>query len=532
MADRMIFRVTALDRALLVVAPGWARSRMVNRAAALILARNYEAANSGRRTSNWGRSYADANVAAGASLAVLRALSRDLRRNNPWARRGVQVIANNTVGWGIVARPAGASEELAAAWQEWSETTQCDADGRLTFYGMQRQAMDTVVESGEVLVRARWRYPEDGLAIPLQLQILEPDFIDTTKDNFTGLAGGPVVQGVEFDKLGRRVAYWLFPEHPGSNKATGTSRRIPASEILHVFRAERPGQVRGVPWLAAVIARLREFDEYEDATVMRHKVGALFAAFKVDPTGDPTGISVGEQGTDARGLAIETIEPGSIVDLGAGQDIRFANPPVPADGGFTDRSLRAVSSGLGVTFEDLTGDYSNVNYSSGRLGWLAHWSNVEDWRWNMLIPQMCAPAWGWAMRGAALAGLLGKDPNPVLPRADWTTPARPMIDPDKEGSASMRRIRSGISTLMEEIRAQGKEPNAHLREIAESNKKLDDLGIWLDSDPRRVSAAGLTQARPGATGFNDDAKEAPELAAEATEAEGEGKGDEDEAADA
>ncbi len=507
----MARKVSAFDRFLLRVAPSWALSRLRARAAASFVARHYEAASIGRRTSNWSRSSADANVAAGPSLAKLRALARDLRRNNPWVRRGLQVISNNAVGWGIIPKPAGpASAEFLAAWKAWAETTDCDADGRLTFAGLQRQVMDTVAEAGEVLVRRRWRQQADQFSIPLQLQILEPDYLDTDKDNQKGTTGGPIVQGVEFNNWGQRLAYWLFERHPGSALASGfTSRRIDATEIQHVYRQDRPGQVRGVSWCAPIIMRTRDFDEYEDATVMRHKVAALFAAFITDPQGDPSAAATGEQGTDAAGLNIETLEPGALKYLAPGQSVEFAAPPVPADGGFTERALRSMAAGLGVTYEDLTGDYTKVNYSSGRLGWLSHWANVEDWRWNMLVPQFCDASWDWAVEAAAIAGILPADSRLA---AEWTPPARPMIDPDKEGLAYQRRVRSGALCPSEMVREQGRDPAAHWRQYAADLAELDRLGIWLDSDVRRVSAAGLTQARPAATGFNDAAKDASEMA--------------------
>jgi capsid protein len=92
----MATKIPAFDRALLKIAPGWARNRIRARLHAEILARHYEAADLGRRNTNWKRSGSDANTAAGAALPTLRNLSRDLRRNNPWARRGVQVVANNS----------------------------------------------------------------------------------------------------------------------------------------------------------------------------------------------------------------------------------------------------------------------------------------------------------------------------------------------------------------------------------------------------------------------------------------------------
>jgi lambda family phage portal protein len=466
------------------------------RALERLLVRHYEAASRGRRTQDWGRSISDANVAAGASLATLRALARDLRRNNPWVRRGIQVISNNTVGWGLLPTPVGDGGAFMPAWKAWAETTQCDAAGRLTFSGIQRQAMDTTAEAGEVLIRRRWRRPEDGLALPLQLQLLEPDHLDTQKDNQTGSVGGPIIQGVEFDALGRRAAYWLFSEHPGASRATGASKRVPASEIIHHFRTERPGQVRGVSWCAPIIMRVRDFDQYEDATILRQQIAALFAAFVTDPNGDPTAEGVGEQGTDAVGLPIDEIGPGAVHYLAPGQTVEFPNPPVVQDGGFTERTLRSIAMGIGVTYEDVTGDYTKVNYSSGRLGWLAHWTNVDDWRWNMLVPQLCDPVWAWAVEAAVWASIV---PAGATLRADWTPPPRPMIDPGKEGTAYQQRVRSGAMTPDEMVREQGRDPETHWREYAASLKRLDELGIVIDSDARKVSQAGLTQARPQGT---------------------------------
>src|SRR6187549_344292 len=289
--------LNALDRFAMAVAPSWALNRLRSRAAALALARNYEAASGGRRTVGWTRSGADANATNAPALHILRAHARDLVRNNGWAKRGVSVIGNNAVGWGIVPKAKGAdgwksaaAGDLGRRWEEWADSTQCDADGRTTFYGLQRLAMRTIATAGEVLIRRRRRRAEDGLALPLQIQILEPDFLDTAKDGLSE-SGGQIIQGVEFDRLGRRVAYWLFDQHPGSGRlaprgASFTSRRIPATEVLHVFRVDRPGQVRGISWFAPIIIKLKDFDDYDDATLMRAKIAACFSAFVKDVTGE------------------------------------------------------------------------------------------------------------------------------------------------------------------------------------------------------------------------------------------------------
>jgi lambda family phage portal protein len=487
--------MTRLDRVLMAISPAWALSRLRSRTAATLVARNYEAASSGRRTQNWTRRLTDANAAAGPALSTLRAHSRDLVRNNAWARNSIRVINRNVVGWGIMPKTIGMSrpDKLRKAWEQWAGTTECDAAGRLTFSGLEKLVMRSIAEAGEVLVRRRWRRPEDGLALPLQLQVLEPDYLDTTKNVAAGAAGGPIIYGVEFDAIGRRVAYWLFENHPGSNLQGGTaSRRIPASEIIHAFDVERPGQERGVPWLAAAIVNLKDFDEFEDAALMRQKIAACFAAFVTDLDGGGGG-AIGEASTDDP--LIETLEPGMIQRLPLGKDVKFGNPPSTTDDAFSTRALRRIAAAIGITYEDLSGDYSQVNFSSARMSRMAHWGNVYDWQWNLLIPNFCDPAWKWAMEAAALAGLVSVDGGP---RAEWTPQPMPLTEPDREARANVIMVRSGQKTLSQVIREQGGDPDAHLEEYAADMEKLDEKGIWLDSDVRRVSQAGLTQLRAGA----------------------------------
>lgn len=480
-----------LDRAIMAISPKWGASRLRART----MARHFEAAATGRRTAGWNRTQTDANAAAaGATLSLLRAQARDLVRNNPWARRGLRRIVSNSVGWGIRPKATGRGADLIMQrWRDWAETTQCDAAGRLNFYGLQRLAMRTIVESGEVLIRRRWRRPEDGLAVPMQLQVLEPDYLDTSKDGVTGPAGGPIVQGVEFDMLGRRVAYWLFDQHPGSRglfAGSVTSRRISADNILHVFDQERPGQVRGISWFASVDVRLHEFDEYEDATLMKQKIASCMAVLVTDLDG--AGAPLGQGGTVASGQLTDTLEPGMIIPLPPGKQVTVANPPAANDHqSFSATALRGVAAGLGVTYEDLCGDYSQVNYSSARMSRLAHQGDIDDWRWNMLIPQFCVPAWSWMLQVMILAG----DQVDDAP-AEWTPPPMPILEPDKEGQAYQQLVRIGAMTWPQVIRELGYDPRAQLDEIQAFNADLDARGIVLDCDPRKMTVGGQAQAAP------------------------------------
>lgn len=484
------------DRVLIAIAPGWGLRRVQARA----LLRHFDAAGTGRRTTGWHRSSTDVNSANSASLPKLRELSRDLRRNNGWAKRAIQVISANTVGRGIVAKAESdnprVATEAAALWKEWSK--RCDYDGRMPFTGLQRLAMDTIVESGEVLIIRERASAADGLPIPLRIRVLEPDYLDVTRQRGTV---GTVQQGIEIDGNGRRLAYWMYKQHPGAVGAvTGFSGiasesiRIPAEDVLHVYHVDRPGQLRGVPWLAAAIAKLNDFDDYDDAKLMQAKIAACFGAFVIDSDGQ--NVALGEEDEDDELLS--TLEPGHIEHLPPGKDIRFATPTSVSDhGGFSETQLRRIAASVGITYEDLTGDYSKVNFSSARMARLAHWSNVYDWRWTMIIPQMLAGVWRWFVEMAAAV-----ENWPSLPDAKWTAPPMPMLSPEKEGLAYTRLIRSGVMSLSEAITERGNDPVMHLAEIAADNENLDALGIILDSDARKTSGSGGEQ--PSASDDGDD----------------------------
>lgn len=484
-----------LDRAIGFLAPQVALRRLRARTAHDQLARvfrHYEGAATGRRTQNWYRVTTDANAAIGPSLAYLRNAARDLVRNNPYAESALSTIVDHTVGWGIVASTPH------AVWEQWTTTTAIDADGRHDLAGLEKLVMRTVVESGEVLVRRRARRLEDGFPLPVQLQVLEPDFLDTTKDTASLPNGGQIVQGVEFDALGRRAAYWLYRSHPGSTVSvtsttfSGASSRIPASDVIHIFKASRPGQVRGPSWFAPVLLRFKDFDEFEDATLMKQKIAACLAVITSDVDGSAQPLGTAD---DTESPAVDSLEPGMIMNVPPGRDITVVQPPAVTDyQNFSKTTLRAIATGLGVSYEDMTGDYEGLPFSAARMSRLRHLAHVDDWRWRLLVPQFLNPVWGWAMEAADLMGLT------IAPATEWTVPPLPMIEPDKEGLAIQRNIRTGITTLSEEIRARGYNRDQFLDELQEDFKELDRRGLVLDCDPRKMTQAGQAQsATPSAT---------------------------------
>ena len=299
-----------------------------------------------------------------------------------------------------------------------------------------------------------------------------------------------MLQGIEFDALGRRRAYWLYPTHPGDGRGAMVSHRVPADRVLHLFDRLRPGQVRGVPWFAPVMLKLRDLDAYDEAELVRKKIEACFAAFVTGVQDEET---LGKARTAADGTRIETFEPGMIEYLEPGRDVKFASPA--ASGGYAEymrMQLHAIAAGVGLTYELLTGDLSQVNYSSIRAGLIEFRRLMEALQWQLLVPGLCQPVWRRFVLAAQAAGKL---PNGEID-ADWTAPRFEAVDPMKDIQADILAVRAGVMTLKEAIARQGYEPAQVLAEIAAINAELDQLGITLDTDPRRSTRTGQWKQQP------------------------------------
>lgn len=454
----------------------------------------YEGAKTGRRTDGWTTAGTSANAEIGASLSKLRERSRSLFRDSP-VKKMLRVMVANIVGTGIRPQARTGDEKqdkvINTLFERWQ--MEADADDQLDFYGLQALIVRTVIESGECLIRFRPRRLSDGMeTIPLQLQVIEPDYLDLSKN--TATSTGYILQGVEFDKLGTRVAYWLFPEHPGEvlpTRMSGsfTSRRIPASEVLHVYVKERPGQIRGVPWLAPVLLTIRDRDDWNDAKILLKKIQSCLVAFVTQPEG-PDGPTLMPSTTDATGQRIESMEPGMVRYGNPGEDVKFNNPPSgDADTEFRKSIDRDIAAGFGCTYQQMTGDLSDANYSNYRAGHIDFGLTVDEFNYLTFEPMFGRPSWRRFIDTGVLAGLLPAQEY----GARWMPPKRLSIDPAKDAKADQILVRSGFATWPQIVSANGYDPDAQLNEIAEYNKKFDDKEIVLDSDARK--GKGTTDAQ-------------------------------------
>lgn len=485
----------ALDKVIGYFSPGSQLKRQIARTKVFLLKENlrkYEAASKGRRTDGWNSQGSSANTETRSALTILRDRSRQLGRDNPYAKRAFEVITTNTIGTGI--RPTAdknsgktAQKKIKKAWKDWAESTKCDHAGVFDFYGLQALIMKSVAESGECLVIKR---RSRDLTVPLELQVVEADFLDHSHDGEQSADGNYTIQGIEFNRDGKRINYWLYYSHPGESGYLNsiTSRKVPARDVLHIYRMERPGQVRGVPFGTSAMLRLKDFDDYEDAQLIRQKIAACFSIFVTDPDGDATA------GTDAEKEELAKVEPGIIEYLKPGKEVTMASPPGVEQSyePYSKTVLRAVAIAYGVTYESLTGDLSNVNFSSARMGWLEFHRLVNQYQSYMLVPMLCKPVWAWFMEALRVSMNLDETIT-----AEWTTPRREMINPAEEIKAMSEAVRNGFMSWSEAIRQSGYDPEVVMQELREDLDLFDKNGFMFACDPRYDPNRKQPDATPG-----------------------------------
>jgi lambda family phage portal protein len=486
----MRFSSNALDRLIAVFDPRRALKRI---AARTMLTRAYEAA-SPRDTWKPRRGGASAQADHFADANILRNKARALVQNVPYIATSLEALVQNVVGTGIVPRFTGSTQQdaLNTLFAQWSPV--CDADGQLDFFGMTAAAYRAMEQDGEVLVRLRPRRVEDGLPVPLQLQLLEIDWLDSTRNTLVGGSdgvpvGNVVIEGIEYDSLGRVAAYWLWDQHPGDATLLrgfrNFSKRLPAviggvPTIIHLFDPKRPGQRRGITRMAPIIARTRDMQTYEDAELQRKN---LESRLSVLVSGDISQMATdGQLGAPSNAADPATaratgdlgeLRSGSIVELPAGVQMETVEPK--AAGGVVEYLVynhHIITAAMGVTYEMATGDMSQVNFSSARVRQGDVRRGFEQTQWLVLIPRMIRPI---ADAFALLAILAGKVRNRDY-GLEFDTPKWDYVNPLQETQADALQVANGLSSLSAKLRARGENPDRVFAEIAEDFRKLKDSG--------------------------------------------------------
>lgn len=440
------------------------------------LTRAIDAAGTGRRWQNAGTIYAWQKETAAANTTS-RARARYLVGNDALASRSADVLTSAIVGTGI--KPQTAAPAVNAAFEGW--TDRADADGRCDWYGLQALAVRSLIVDGEAFLR--FEIGPDGA---LRLRLIDPAQVDSTLTRDLG-GGARIIAGVEFDAAGNRAAFHLFPARPGDPLAMNALSpiRVPASEIVHAFVPLGVGQVRGLSWFAPVLLQFHELHTLTDALLVAQRTAALFAGFIRDPEGALAGVD----GTQSGSILESGLEPGALKVLPGNADITFNAPPkVDGSGEFLKSQLRSIAVGLGLTYEQLTGDLSGVNYSSIRAGMVEFRRRIEALQHHVVVFQLCRPVWDRWLRLEALRGAISPRDLPALLTPKWLPPGWQWVDPQSDVEADIAAMSAGIKSRREIVAARGLDIEALDAEIAADRKRAAALGL-------DFSAATTTPAR-------------------------------------
>ena len=438
----------------------------------------FDATSGQRRLKGFVTSRAHVNALIAASGPEMNARARWLVRNNGYAANAIESWAANTVGDGI--SPNSSIEQsprkdaVQRLWLAW--TDDADAEGLTDFYGLQRRAAREVFMTGEVFLRFRPRRVEDGLVVPLQIQMLPSEMLPLNHNAVDG-NGNIIRQGIEFDRVGRRVAFHFLRRHPGDSTDPGLSGetvRVPASEVLHIIDPVEAGQLRGVSRFAPAIVKLFLLDQYDDAELDRKKVAAMYAMFVTSPAPDNPLAPPDEE---------YEVAPGQVVRLDPGEDVTVS---APADSGatyepFQYRTLLQISAALGIPYGYLTNDGAKGNFSNSRLSLIEFRRRVSAWQHSVMVFQMCRPVWARFMDTAVLAGTLrlpGYDRRRVEYLAcNWLPTKWDWVDPLKDANAEIAQIEAGLKSRTQAIAERGYDAEQVDAEIARERDRERRLGL-------------------------------------------------------
>jgi lambda family phage portal protein len=483
-----------------------------------VAARMYHSAKQSRLTSGWGQSNTSADSELSTSLTMLRTTSRMLVRDAAFAKRAKVVVQNNVVGSGIgmqgqVKTSAGTlnqriNDAIEDAWHDWQRAPLCHTGGTLHFADFERASIGQVFEAGEVFVRLHFS-PFGYSSVPLALELIEPERI---ADEFQPSALDPdakVRMGIETDRYHRPVAYWIRTLHPGELRLTAqeTSRleRVPADQIIHLRLVDRWPQTRGEPWLHAVARKLNDMDGYSEAEIIAARGAASYMATIETDDGMPLGSvpavgdgSAGGADTGAGTGREITLEPGVVERLSPGEKFNFHSPnrPNPNMDPFMRMMLREVAAGVGVSYESLSRDYSQSNYSASRLALLDDrdlWRMLQGWFIRnfrdvvhcIWLQQAVLARAISAIRVEEYALNPGKYEAVRFKPRGWS-----WIDPTKEVAAYKEAVKAGFKTVSDVISetGAGRDIEDVLEERDRELKLMAEKGLKFDTDPQASAA--------------------------------------------
>ncbi|MBP2291037.1 phage portal protein [Azospirillum rugosum] len=396
--------------------------------------------------------------------------SRDLARNNPQARRALSLYGTHIVGTGMKPRwltgNAYLRDALHEKWEEWAPYA--DADGVLCAYGMQALAVNEMAEGGESWGRFRMRRRSDGLPVPLQVQLIPVEQVPLNYSLPNG--NNTVVQAIERNAIGQRVAVWMYRAHPGDPVPMrvmdgSTLVRVPFGDALQLYNVARIGQLRGLPWLAPCMTVLQQVGIWQDASVMRKQILTMMVGFvrKVANGGvsaEELAQKWGEIQEEIGDMPGVSLEPGTLQYLDLGEEVQFTNwqETAGADEIFLRSSFQAVAAAADQVYEELTGDWKNTNDRTYRANFATFKRRARQWQFHLLAHQFVRPIvrrWVDVAVGSGAVKVPKSVPDADLYRVTYVPERWEYLNPKQDVEAVTMEIDNGLTARSVEVAARG-----------------------------------------------------------------------------
>lgn len=498
---------SAIDRAILAFAPQWGAARYRARLQALAYNRAYEAAEPGRlRRSS--RDFGSGNSAIATSAVPIRVTARHLERNHDIVRGAISTLVQNTIGQhgiGVEPQPRNAAgdideglvQQIAPLYRNWCKRP--EVTHAHDWPSAQRILGRSWYRDGEALIQelpGLVPYLDHGTTVPYSIELIEADLLPLDFND----PSRNVLQGVECNVWGRAIAYHMFLEHPGDPGVYADKiKRVPADRIRHLKLTDRINQRRGASMLASVLTRLEDLKDYEESERIAAKIAASMAAVIIKGEPGSYDVPTVQPGATAPGKRSMHFAPGMIFDdLRPGEDVRTidTNRPNPNLEPYRNGQLRAVASGMGLSFSSLSKNYAG-SYSSQRQELVEQYGAYGVLAAEF-INQIARPVYERFIFCAVISGELVLPPGtPMATLSDalYLAPTMPWIDPLKEATANQVMEDNAHMSGPEIIRKRGANP----RDV------LDQQSAWLER-----KRDWKIPPRPGSPAANQTTTEPPQ----------------------
>jgi len=414
---------------------------------------------------------------AAANPEVRRTLRKRARyevANNSYARGIVLTLANDVIGTGprlqMLLAAAEANQTLEREFAAWAKAV--DLAGKLRTMRMAR------AQDGEAFAVL---FSNEALDSPVQLdlRLIEADQVTTP-----GLAQRKpgAVDGIILDEFGNPREYHVLKAHPGGG--TGALGQeydtVPADAMVHWFRADRPGQSRGLPDILPALPLFAQLRRYTLAVIAAAESAANIAIFM------KTSAPAGGEAAEVEPMATMEFEPNMAVFGPEGWEpsqIR-AEQPATTYGEFKHEILNEIARCLNMPFNVAACNSSGYNYASGRLDHQTYFKSIRVEQAHLETVVLDHVLDAWMAEAVKVFGLGAVDSWPH----QWFWDGHEHVDPAKEASAQATRLASHTTTLAAEYARQGKDWETELRQRAKEVALTKELGLTVEQAQPKAPA--------------------------------------------